>query len=149
VTNDRGDLVEPDPLKMKVFEIEHLGQFDEDDYEGTSPDGSVAGFRRDRVVTALNRHAWHHRDEDFSIEEVNLLDVPVLRDVLESHDWEDVARVYEDLEPGQWDDPPANTETAAIKERTIGNMIELFDYSPASAELTSRHVMGQVSYRWD
>jgi hypothetical protein len=25
----------------------------------------------------------------------------------------------------------------------------MYDYSEASAELTSRHVMGQVSYKWD
>ncbi|MFC7007712.1 PrkA family serine protein kinase [Halalkalicoccus salilacus] len=149
VTTARGERVEPDPLKMKVFEIEHLGRFGEDDYEGTTPNPPVTSFRRERVITALNRHAWRNRDEDFSIDEVNLLDIPVIRDVLESHDWEDVARVYDDLDPRQWDDPPANTETAAIKERTIENMSELFGYSPASAELTSRHVMGQVSYRWD
>ncbi|WP_336344115.1 PrkA family serine protein kinase [Halalkalicoccus ordinarius] len=149
VTNARGQRVEPDPLKMKVFEIEHLGRFGEDDYEGTTSNPLVTKFRRDRIITALNRHAWRNRDEDFSIDEVNLLDIPVIRDVLESHDWEDVARVYDDLDPRQWDDPPANTETAAIKERTVETMVEQFGYSSASAELTSRHVMGQVSYQWD
>lgn len=149
VTTDRGERVGPDPLTMKVFEIEHLGRFDESDYEGTTPNPAVTRFRRDRIVTALNRHAWRKRDEDFAIDEVNILDIPVIREILETHDWEDVARVYEDLDPGQWDDPPANTATATIKERTIDTMVELFDYSPAAAELTSRHVMGQVSYRWD
>ena len=41
------------------------------------------------------------------------------------------------------------TETAGLKETTLENMQDLFGYSAASAELTSRHVMGQVSYRWD
>ncbi len=149
ITTDRGEEAGPDPLKMKVFEIEQLGRFDESDYEGTTPSPAVTRFRRERIVTALNRHAWRERDEDFAIDEVNVLDIPVIRSILETHDWEDVSRVYEDLDPRQWADPPANTETAAIKDRTIRTMVELFDYSEASAELTSQHVMGQVSYRWD
>ncbi|ADJ15168.1 PrkA family serine protein kinase [Halalkalicoccus jeotgali] len=148
VTTDQGE-IEPDPLKMKVFEIEHLGRFSEQEYDGTTPMPTVRTFRNDRIITALNRHAWQHRTEDFAIDEVNLLDIPVIRDVLETHGWSDVARVYEDLDPEQWDDPPANTETAAIKDRTLETLISEFGYSPASAELTSRHVMGQVSYRWD
>jgi hypothetical protein len=28
-------------------------------------------------------------------------------------------------------------------------MQELFEYTEASAELTSRHVMSQVSYKWN
>ena len=46
-------------------------------------------------------------------------------------------------------DPPQGTETAAVKEWTIETLVAEFGYSEASAELTSRHVMGQVSYRWD
>ena len=61
----------------------------------------------------------------------------------------DVRRTFEDFDPRQWDDPPSGTETEAVKEDTIEAMMDLFDYSSASAELTSRHVMGQVSYRWD
>ena len=57
--------------------------------------------------------------------------------------------MFEDFDPRQWDDPPSGTETEAVKERTIETMVAEFDYSEASAELTSRHVMGQVSYRWD
>ncbi|MDL5361254.1 PrkA family serine protein kinase [Halalkalicoccus sp. NIPERK01] len=148
VTTAQGE-VEPDPLKMKVFEIEHLGRFSEQEYDGTTPMPTVRTFRNERIITALNRHAWQHRTEDFAIDEVNLLDIPVIRDVLETHGWSDVARVFEDFDPEQWDDPPANTETAAVKARTIDTLVSEFGYSPASAELTSRHVMGQVSYRWD
>jgi len=35
--NDRGERVEPDPLTMKLFEIEHLGRFSESEYEGNLP----------------------------------------------------------------------------------------------------------------
>ncbi|MFQ3285678.1 MAG: putative Ser/Thr protein kinase, partial [Natronomonas sp.] len=83
------------------------------------------------------------------ISDVDPREIPVIRTVLGSHDWDDVRRTYEDLDPDQWDDPPSETETEAVKRRTIENLREMFNYSAASAELTSRHVMGQVSYRWD
>ena len=149
IENDRGEAVEPDPLKMKVFEIEHLGRFDESDYEGTDPTEGVEAFRGEKVITALNRHAWRNRDEDFRVSDVDPREIPVIETVLGSHDWDDVRRTYEDLDPTQWADPPSGTETESVKERTIENMRELFGYSAASAELTSRHVMSQVSYRWD
>ena len=149
IENERGELVEPDPLKMKIFEIEHLGRFSEQQYDGNEPSRTVRQFRTEKIITALNRHAWHQRDDEFRIEDVEFKEIPVIKSVLGSHDWDDVRRTYEDFDPRQWDNPPGGTETAAVKEDTIENMIELFDYSEASAELTSRHVMSQVSYKWD
>ncbi len=147
--NDRGEEVEPDALKMKLFEVEHLGRFSEEAYQGNQPRESVVQFRREKVITALNRHAWEHRDEDFAVENVDLTAIPVINTVLESHDWDDVERTFEDFDPRQWDDPPSGTETEAVKDRTIETMVDRFEYSEASAELTSRHIMGQVSYRWN
>ncbi|MFC7210161.1 PrkA family serine protein kinase [Natronoarchaeum sp. GCM10025321] len=149
ITNDRGERIEPDPLKMKLFEAEHMGRFAESDYDGNEPSTAVAEFRRSKIITSLNRHAWEHRDEDFSVSNVDLTEIPIIRSLLESYDWDDVARIYEDFEPNQWDDPPANTETESVKAQTIENMIDLFDYTAASAELTSRHVVGQIAYKWE
>ena len=149
IETDRGQYVDPDPLKMKVFEIEHLGRFAEDDYAGNDPSEAVETFRTDRIITALNRLAWHQRDEDFRVTDVNPKEIPVIEAVLGQYDWDDVRRTFEDLDPHQWANPPEGTQTAAVKETTIRNMQDLFDYSEASAELTSRHVMSQVSYRWD
>jgi predicted Ser/Thr protein kinase len=109
----------------------------------------VAEFRRNKVITALNRHAWENRSDDFEVSDIDPKEVPIIKTVLANNDWDDVRRVYEDFEPGQWENPPSNTETAEVKARTIENMQELFDYSAASAELTSQHVMNQVSYKWD
>ena len=147
--NERGELVEPDLLKMKVFEIEHLGRFNEDNYTGDKPHEEVRDFRKEKIITALNRHAWRQRDDDFQVSEVNPKEIPVIRAVLGTHDWEDIKRTFEDFDPRQWDNPPSGTETADIKRETIQNMQELFEYSEASAELTSRYVMSQVSYKWD
>ncbi|MFC7250788.1 PrkA family serine protein kinase [Halomicroarcula sp. GCM10025324] len=149
ITNDRGEFVDPDPLKMKVFEIEHLGRFDESNYSGNDPDEAVRSFRTDKIITALNRHAWQRRDEEFRVSDVNPKEIPVIKTVLGSHDWDDVRRTYEDFDPRQWDNPPSGTQTARLKQKATENMVEMYDYSPASAELTSRHVMKQVSYRWD
>ncbi|WP_367175548.1 PrkA family serine protein kinase [Haloarcula rubripromontorii] len=149
IENERGELVDPDPLKMKVFEIEHLGRFDEKNYDGNDPDHAVEQFRTDKIITALNRHAWQRRDEEFRVGDVNPKEIPVINTVLGSYDWDDIKRTYEDFEPGQWDNPPSGTETARLKAKTLDNMVEMFDYTAASAELTSRHVMSQVSYRWD
>ena len=147
--NDRGERIGPDPLTMKVFEVEHLGRFEESEYRGSTPKRAVEQFRNEQVITALNRHAWEQRGEDFAVADVDLAEIPVIEAVLASDDWDDVKRIYEDLDPDQWDDPPANTETAAVKSRTIDVLVEEFGYSPASAELTSRHVMAEVSYKWD
>ena len=149
VENERGELEEPDLLTMRVFEVEHLGRFTEDDYDGNRPHEQVRAFRTDKIITALNRHAWHHRDEEFRLSDVNPKEIPVIKTVLGSHDWEDVRRTFEDFDPRQWDNPPSGTQTADLKAKTIANLQEMYDYSDASAELTSRHVMSQVSYKWD
>jgi predicted Ser/Thr protein kinase len=149
VENERGELEPPDLLAMKVFETEHLGRFTEDDYDGDKPHEQVRNFRTDKIITALNRHAWHHRDEEFRVADVNPKEIPVIKTVLGSHDWEDIRRTYDDFDPRQWDNPPNGTETADLKAETIENLQEMYDYTAASAELTSRHVMSQVSYKWD
>ena len=150
IRNDRGERVDPDPLLMKVFEVEHLGRFDDADYgPGGDPSEAVLAFRREKVITALNRYAWEQRGDDFRVSDVELTAIPVIKAVLEENDWDDVRRTYEDFDPRQWEDPPSGTETERLKERTIEALVEHYGYSAASAELTSRHVMGQVAYRWD
>ncbi|MFB6148727.1 MAG: PrkA family serine protein kinase [Halobacteriales archaeon] len=145
---DRGEEIDPDPLTMKVFEIEQLGRFEEDDYAGTQPSGAVEEFRREQLITALNRRAWQQRDEGFEVSEVDLTEIPALQEILATNDWDDVRRIFEDFDPRQWADPPTGTETATVKRETIDGLIER-GYTAASAELTSQHVMDQVSYRWD
>jgi predicted Ser/Thr protein kinase len=149
IQDDRGEEIEPDPLKMKVFEVEHLGRFADEDYAGETPSDDVEAFREDKVVTALNRYAWRQRTDDFRVEDVEVTEIPVLKQVLESHDWDDVERTFEDLDPAQWDDPPEDTVTERVKADTKETMMELFDYTEASAELTSRHVVNEVSHQWD
>ena len=149
VTNDRGEAVQPDALAMKVFETETLGRFGDTDYRGNDPRQAVHEFREDTVMTAVTRHAWEHRDETFRAGDVDLSSIPVLRDVLAGHDWDDVRRVHPDLDPRQWPDPPENTATADLKAQAIEFLTSHRGYSPASAELASRRVVAEVSHRWD
>ncbi|XVH31805.1 PrkA family serine protein kinase [Haloferacaceae archaeon DSL9] len=141
-------LVDPDPLLMKVFETEHLGRFGADDYAGKLPSPAVERFRRERVITAINRYAWEHRDAEFAVENVDFRQIPVIRTVLDTHEWDDVDRLFPDFNPTQWDDPPSGTETARLKRETIERLCR-GDYSPASAELTTRAVMREVTHKWD
>jgi predicted Ser/Thr protein kinase len=139
----------PDPVKMKLFEIEALGRFEEADYDGSTPSDAVEAFRNDRIILAVNNILWEERGEEFDVEDVDYRDVPALRTALETNDWTDVESAFEDLDPAQWDSPKENTQTAAVKADTIRNMQELFDYSEASAELVSRRVMTEARHRWD
>ncbi|WP_049987222.1 PrkA family serine protein kinase [Halobellus rufus] len=147
VETERGP-VDPDPLRMKLFEIESLGRFDEDDYLGTAPTENVKQFRREKIIAALNRYAWQNRDEGFAVDDVDLSEIPIIQSVLDAHGWDDVRRRYEDFDPAQWTDPPANTETARLKAKTIDGLVDS-GYTEASAELTSRAVMREVRERWD
>ena len=146
VETERGP-EEPDALAMKVFETETLGRFGESDYRGTDPTEAVATFRRERVIRALTRYAWRNRGDAFSVDDVELGEIPELKAVLESNDLADVKRRFPDLDPAEWADPPADTETERAKAATIDRLVDR-GYSPASAELTSRAVMRSVRDEW-
>jgi len=138
---------EPDALAMKVFETETLGRFSESDYRGTDPGEAVATFRRERVIRALTRYAWRNRSDAFSVDDVELGEIPELKAVLESNDLADVKRRFPDLDPAEWADPPADTETERTKAATIDRLVDR-GYSRASAEVTSRAVMRSVRDEW-
>ena len=137
----------PDPLAMKVFETETLGRFDESDYRGTDPTRDVERFRRERVIRGLTRYAWRNRGEEFSVDDVDLAEVPELKAVIDANDLEDVKRRFPDLDPAAWADPPTDTETERVKAETVERLRER-GYSRASAELTSRAVMEDVREEW-
>ncbi|WP_435161977.1 kinase anchor protein [Halorubrum sp. SY-15] len=146
VETDRGP-TEPDALAMKVFETETLGRFDERDYRGTEPGSDVVAFRREEVIRALTRYAWRNRGDEFSVDDVDLDAIPELEAVLASKDLADLKRRFPDLDPAEWADPPADTETASVKAATL-DRLEARGYSRASAELTSRAVMRSARDEW-
>ena len=148
VESSRGEKpIEPDPLKMKVFETEHLGRFSEADYDGDRPRSSVREFRQETVIRALTRYAWQNRGEGFSVNDVDLAAIPELREVLEANDWDDVRRHFPDFDPHEWNDPPEGTETERVKQNTLNRMVER-GYTRASAELTSRVAVRKIADGW-
>lgn len=128
-----------DPLKLKVFETDHLG-LDEDDYDGSDPDDAVVEFRREKIISPLNKHMWDSRD-GFEVDDPSLKDAPVLKSLLGTHDWDAVFSAYENFDPAQWRDPPSGTQTESLKETTIENLQEMFGYSQTSATQVSTRVM--------
>lgn len=143
-----GDIDDPDPMKMKMFELNHLGR-SEDDYAGTTPSDDVEEFRHDHIIQPLGHYLWKQRDDNYTVGDINLKEIPVIAEVLGSYDWSDVRRVHENLDPTQWRDPPSNTETEAVKETCLKNMQEMFGYSEEAARKTSDRVMAEVDYKWD
>jgi non-specific serine/threonine protein kinase len=138
----------PDSLVMKVFETETLGRFGDGDYRGTEPSDRVKKFRREQVIHALTRHAWRNRGDEFNVDNIDLSAIPELRSVLESNSLVDLKNRFPELDPGEWDDPPADTETARLKTKTVDRMTEQ-GYSLAAAELTSRAVMRDIREEWE
>ena len=137
----------PDALAMKVFETETLGRFEDDDYRGTDPTRTVTEFRREQVIRALTRFAWRNRGDEFSVDDVDIGEIPELKAALDANELADLKRRFPELDPTEWADPPADTETARVKAATIDRMVEQ-GYSRASAELTSRAVMRDVRDEW-
>ncbi|WP_418283728.1 PrkA family serine protein kinase [Halorubrum sp. DTA46] len=146
VETERGP-EEPDALAMKVFETETLGRFDGRDYRGTAPSETVAEFRRERVIRALTRYAWRNRGDEFSVDDVDLDEIPELRAVLDANDLADLKRRFPELDPNEWADPPADTETARVKSEAIDRLVDR-GYGRASAELTTRAVMRDARDEW-
>lgn len=149
VTDSQGNEVPPDPIEMKVFEVERLGRFSDEDYNGSEPTDAVAEFREQSIITAANRHAWQSREDGFTASDMNLHELSAIQDVLGSYRWEDVHRLFPDFDASQWTNPPAGTETETLKEITIEALCDQFGYSRESAELVSQRVLNQVSSQWD
>ncbi len=140
------DTVEPDPLKMQVFEKKHLGLFSDSHYGLDTPmdvSGSVEDFRREKVISSVSTYLYDHHGGDYEVdlEEVPVSAVPELKELLEENDWDDVYRIFDNLVPRRWSSPIEGTQTEAVKQETIENMIKMFGYSRESAAKTSNVVM--------
>ncbi len=137
--DERKNEVGPDPLKMKLFEIEELGRFSENDYINKKPASEVEEFRK-QVAREIKVQTWKDRTDRFEAA-IGPKEIPSIRDALSSYSVEDVKRQYKEFNPKSWKTPPENTETEKLKHKTIQGMVEVFDYSRGSAELTSRKVV--------
>lgn len=130
----------PDDAFMKSFETNTIGKFGDEHYTRDKGRSKVQRFRREEILEEISeQYLIKAKEEDDP--EIDVMEIPVLNSLLGSHSWEDVERFYDNFDPAQWEEPLRDTDTAEVKERAIENMQELFGYSEASAELTSRLVM--------
>jgi len=138
------DEEEFDSFELMEFETRYLG-VDRDEYgEKATPSPYVQEFR-DNIVYPINQYYWNERDEGFEVDDVPLSQSPNLRPLLQENDWSTVRRVYPDVDFAQWRDPPSDTETEELKEKTIRRMQENMDYSEQSAETASIKVIETVA----
>lgn len=128
---------------LKSFETKTLGKYTENEYHGHDASEDVREFREKDIVGEISTHVVEMRGSGTGIEEF-LTEIPVVDSLLDAHDWDDVTRFFEELDPVQWGDPKTGTETAEVKDRTIDEMIDM-GYSPASAEVTSQKIMEKAS----
>jgi predicted Ser/Thr protein kinase len=139
---------EHDPLKMKVFERDHLGRRDSEYGKDSRASESVETFREEKIISAVNRYIWRTRTDDYALES-DLSDLPVLKEILGSYDWEDIERAFPDFDPAQWRDPSSGTETASVKDSCIDTLVTEYSYSPASAERAAAMVLDDMDYEFD
>jgi predicted Ser/Thr protein kinase len=129
-----------DEFEMKIFETEKLGKFDDDAYSGVNPNEDVVSFREDEVMVAINKYVWAQRD-GFEISEINVRETTLFNDLLTEYEWGDVQDVYENLDGSMWRNPQSGTETETVKEKTITNLVDMFDYTEDSARATARYII--------
>jgi hypothetical protein len=133
-----------DPFDLKHFETEYLG-FDDDDYDGLEPSVSVDEFRHDEIINSLSTWLYEHAEsEDVDVTDYPFSEMPMFDELLNDHSWEDARAAYPDLDLDQWANPLDGTETAEVKSETIDRMVDMYDYSEASAERTTDHVVANV-----
>lgn len=131
---------EYDDYELKEFETRYLGQDGDDYFSDAQADVEITQFRRD-LISPINKYMWDQRDEDFTVNDVPISESPPLEPLLEENDWDTVSRIFPDANLSQWENPPSNTETEELKEKTVKRMVEMQDYSGETAEAVSKKVV--------
>lgn len=140
---------EPSESTMREFEVKKLGRFNEDNhYDGFIGDEEVEEFRS-KLKNQLNDAATEKRG-DIDLDDIK--ELPLIEDYLEANSWRDVVRHYDNFDPVNWDTPPSGTDLDNIegkslqelKDMTIRNMVDMFDYSESSARVTADRVVSRA-----
>lgn len=143
------DETDIDYLYMKVFETEKLGKFSKDNYyKSHKGKKEVKQFRKEHIINAINNIIWSKKEENYSVEDVPLEEIPIFEKLLGKYSWEDVMRKYEDLDMSKWDNPPEDTVTEEVKEKTVENMVDDFGYSEESAKIVIKQVLEKGDNKW-
>lgn len=135
---------EYDSYELKEFETRYLG-LDDGMYGSSAVAQPPAVEFRKEIISPINRYMWEERDEEFTATDVPVSESPSLEPLLEENDWDMVARIYPDADPDQWENPPDDTQTEELKEKTVNRLVEMFDYTEESAERVSKEVVENTS----
>lgn len=139
---DENNEEEYDEIVLKEFEKKHLGMKDSD-YTNNTPDENVIKYRQNKIIKPLNKYLWKQRNEGFKINEISLIDAPVISSLMGSYDWQDVFSTYENLDPDNWKIPSENTITKEIKDKCINTLVNEFGYTKDSAIKTSNYIFSE------
>lgn len=131
---------EYDAFELREFETRFLGQEPGDYDNKASPSNVVRQFRRD-IITTINKFMWDERTDGYEVQDVPLSESPQLNPLLEENDWSMVNRIFPDADLDSWRNPPSNTQTKELKDKTIERMVEELDYSEESAETVSTKIV--------
>jgi predicted Ser/Thr protein kinase len=139
--DDEGD--DFDEYELREFETRYLGKHPDEYTEDAEGSKHIENFRQ-KILRAFSDYVWEHKDEGYEFEDVPISETPELAPLIEENDWKTVDRVYPDADLNQWRNPPSDTQTEELKEKTINNMVEKMDYSKESAEKTTTRVIDAI-----
>jgi len=134
---EEGDEDEYDPYELKDFEIENFAALDKDYKSGAEPTDEVKEIREKEIINPVSS-AYYETAEggEFNPENTDLEKIDTFDILLNSNEWRDVERHYENVDFEQWESPPSNTETEELKQKTVNNMQDM-GYSETGAEKAS------------
>ena len=147
-TGPRGEEREPDEFRMQQDEMEFFG-FDESDYQNGDGAGErVENFRKN-ISNGIARKSLKGGFE-------NAMELSAIQDRVGRENWSDIEDLrggeFENFNFNDWIDQPVKprdaedyeTDTEAIKNTAVWNMVEHQDYDLPSAILTTRRVIDNL-----
>lgn len=140
--------IEPDDLRMKVFETKYMG-WDDDDYNDLHPVREIREWRQEKIINRLNRYLWETREDGFSLTEIDISQTPVVANLFGGYTWDDVKRAFPNFNPHEWRDASSGTETLEVKQDSLQNMCDVFGYTEKSATRTAAYVINEVCESWE
>ena len=134
-----GDEDNYDDYELREFEKAYFNAGEEEYNDSAKPSSLIQTFRKDKIINPINKYIYDNKDEH-DPEDIPIEECYTLQTLLEEESWERVEQLYPNLDYTLWKNPPANSETEEVKNKTIENMKEM-GYTKESAELASARII--------
>lgn len=128
-----------DPYELKEFETTYFNAHDSDYGEDAEPGLGIVDLRTDKIIKPISKYIYENKD-DYEPEDIPIEECHALKSLLDDESWERVESLYPNLDYNLWSEPPQNSETEEVKEKTIENMKEM-GYTEKSAEKATARVI--------